>query len=130
MSQGFYQSPPATPGTTMSGRWVVDEGPSDDSPEVRVLKAFQTMCDEHGGPRQYLNTIFCDANSQARFLDYINRYFPPLSSVNYHNRRELTKHIVHEGDTSSFQSPMALHPSLFSWHPDSSVKDTWEGAQC
>eukprot|EP00959_Pyramimonas_sp_CCMP1952_P022906 481261-Pyramimonas_sp.AAC.1 len=89
----------ATPGSTsLASKWLVDT--SDETTETRVLNAFTQMCDDHGGPRQYLNAIYSEKASQENLLAYINNHFPLLGSVNYHNEKALRKHSVHDADNS------------------------------
>lgn len=89
------------------------------APNKRLLDAFLGVCKVHGGPRQYLQKTYASADSQIKFAAGLLEMLPLDSTVVYHAALQLPA--VQEADMA-MQKPLLLHPAMFSYHSQSTLK--------
>ena len=100
----------------------------DECIEDRIIEAFKTLTKEYGGPRQFLQQRCNTEESLCAFHDALLLQLPPAEDIAYHCTQALCE-VASEADLAS-TSPMAFHPTLFSFVRQSSLKGDPESAVC
>lgn len=95
----------------------------------RVQKAMEKVCDQYGGPRQFLQQTYNTPELRAEFYrKLIEDVLPPREDMDYHDEKALK--ISDPDGVSQIASPMAVHPSFLSFQDISSVKGHPERHVC
>ena len=84
-----------------------------------LVKAMEAICQQWGGPRQYLQATYQDENTRMQFAKDLAARLPMRQDVIYTSHLPLP--VVDEEDKAT-QTPLALHLAMFAFHNDSSLK--------
>lgn len=117
---GDGQTPAATPA------WDLGDGGRHEV-ENRAIDAMRRVCRQHGGPRQYLQQIYSTPELRKQFAKSLLELLPMDPEHTYFTGGPLQGLKEHE---MAQQRPLVMHPAMFAFHSDSSIKGNPEENVC
>lgn len=117
-------SPPPSTVFSVDDSWGLQtEGTEPDAalPKFHktMLEAMVNICQQYGGPLQYLRQTFSTEEKRKSFSDWLYKTFPPLPTESYHFTADLPQTSEEE---KSRVGAFLLHISAFSFLPAASLK--------
>ena len=124
MATPIAGSPPPSTVFSVDDSWGLQtEGTDPDAalPKFHktMMEAMANICQQHGGPLQYLRQTFPTEEKRKSFSDWLYKTFPPLPTESYLVTADLPQ--TNEEEKSRVGA-FLLHISAFSFLPTASLK--------